>query len=205
MPSFSTLHLQQRVLVAISRVQGSDSQIQKFHSSHWSCRVHSTPHCLLADLKWSLRPSLEANRSLKEARERERKRKEWRLQPQKESALLVTAKVREGSLEVRCNPVCKDTLGSICLYFDSRNPFPPKSPAIYWQPSLRLIISLTATRVFASSRNTSRRKEGENNKEGVSTVVVGNGAVIVICTRARAPRGPLSDSLTAVRPSAVPP
>ena len=123
MPSFpDILHLQQqRVLVAISRVQGSDSQIQKFHSSHRSCRVHSTPLCLLADLKWSLRPSLEANRSLKEARERERKRKEWRLQPQKESALLVTAKVREGSLEVRCNPVCKDTLGSNCLYFDSRN------------------------------------------------------------------------------------
>ena len=162
MPSFpDILHLQQqRVLVAISRVQGSDSQIQKFHSSHRSCRVHSTPLCLLADLKWSLRPSLEANRSLKEARERERKRKEWRLQPQKESALLVTAKVREGSLEVRCNPVCKDTLGSgsICLYFDSRNPFPPKSTAIYWQPSLWLIISQTATRVFASSRNTSRRK-----------------------------------------------
>ena len=45
----------------------------------------------------------------------------------------------------------------------------------------------------------------ENNKEGVSVVVVvGNGAVIVICTRARAPRGPLSDSLTAVHPSAVP-
>ena len=70
------LHLQQRVRVAISRVQGSDSQIQKFHSSHWSCRVHSTPLCLLADLKWSLRPSLHS-RSLKEARER--KRKEWRL------------------------------------------------------------------------------------------------------------------------------
>ena len=164
MPSFpDILHLQQqRVLVAISRVQGSDSQIQKFHSSHRSCRVHSTPLCLLADLKWSLRPSLPPSTSLpgseSPAQGGEGERKEWRLQPQKESALLVTAKVREGSLEVRCNPVCKDTLGSICLYFDSRNPFPPKSTAIYSQPSLWLIISQTATRVFASSRNTSRRK-----------------------------------------------
>ena len=71
------LHLQQRVVrVAISRVQGSDSQIQKFHSSHWSCRVHSTPLCLLADLKWSLRRSLPGSESLAQGGEGEGEKEE---------------------------------------------------------------------------------------------------------------------------------
>ena len=67
--------------------------------------LHSTPHCLLADPKWSVTtsvpPSLEATRSLKEEGESETEKR------------MATATAEFASFlaqqEVQCNPVYKET------------------------------------------------------------------------------------------------
>ena len=149
------------------------------------------------------------------------------MQPQKkESALLITAQVREGSLESSSDATLFTSILldiSVCTSanhatFHARSVKQPFPASLLHPPPTEVNGDILAAELaahhladcdarFCLVTKYIKKEGGENNKEGdsaVVVVVVGNGAVIVICTRAP-PRGPLSDSLTAVRaPSLIP-